>query len=54
MMIEEWATAGNGVADSKVDYLLKVLVPWILTHVANKANIWNKMPKCDHPLYGCS
>lgn len=54
MMIEEWATAGNGVADSKVDYLLKVLVPWILSHVANKANIWDKMPKCDHPLYGCS
>ena len=55
MMIEEWATARNGVADNKVDYLPKFVVPWILKHVANKANMWDKIPKCDHPLqYGCS
>ena len=45
MMIEDWASSGNGIGDSKVDYLLRVLVPWIIQHVADKENVWEKIPR---------
>ena len=43
MTIGECATSGNEIADEKVNYLLRVLVPWITQHVVDKENIWEKI-----------
>ena len=48
MMLEDWANSGDGIRDSKVDYLLRVLVPWIIKHVADipdKEDVWEKIPR---------
>ena len=45
MMLEDWASSGDGIRDSKMDYLLGVLVPWIIKHVAEKEDVWQKIPR---------
>ena len=45
MMLEDWASSGNGVRNSKVDYLLRVLVPWIIKHVADKEDVWENFSR---------
>ena len=48
MMLEDWASGGSGIADSKMNYLLGVLIPWILQHVAAKEAAWQKIPRLPH------
>ena len=45
MMLEDWASSGSGIADSKMNYLLGVLIPWIMQHVAAKEDVWQKIPR---------
>jgi hypothetical protein len=45
MMLEDWASSGTGIGDSKMDYLLGVLIPWIMQHVAAKEAVWQKIPR---------
>ena len=42
MMLEDWASSGDGIRDSKMDYLLRVPVSWIVKHVADKEDVWQK------------
>ena len=51
MLVEQWATGGDGIADGKVDYLLKVLIPFVIKHVADKPDVWKNLPKCGCPLW---
>ena len=44
MMLEDWASGGDGIHDSKVDYLIRVLVPWIVKHVADKVDYHPRLP----------
>ena len=45
MMLEDWASSGRGIGDSKMNYLLRVLIPWIIRHVAGKEVVWQKIPR---------
>ena len=45
MMLEDWASSGTGIGDSKMNYLLGVLIPWIMKHVAAKEDVWQKIPR---------
>ena len=45
MMLEDWASSGSGIGDSKMGYLLGVLIPWIIRHVAGKEDVWQKIPR---------
>ena len=40
MMLEDWASSGDGIRASKMDYLLRVLVPWIIKCVTD---MWKRM-----------
>jgi hypothetical protein len=43
MMLEDWASSGSGIGDNKMNYLLRVLTPWIIRHVAGKEDVWQRI-----------
>ena len=45
MKLEDWASSGSDIGDSKMDYLLGVLIPWTIRHVAGKEDVWQKIPR---------
>ena len=45
MMLEDCASSGSGIGDSKMDYLIGVLIPWIIRHVVAKEDVWQKIPR---------
>ena len=45
MMLEDWASSGSGIGDIKMNYLLGVLIPWIIRHIAGKEEVWQKIPR---------
>ena len=47
MQLEEWATMGGAlVANGKIDYLLKCIIPLILVHcdIAPDHSVWDAVP----------
>jgi hypothetical protein len=45
-MIEEWATTGGSISDTKVDYLCRCIIPLVLCHagVSLEADVWDTIP----------
>jgi hypothetical protein len=45
-MIEEWATTGGLISDTKVDYLCRCIIPLVLCHagVPLEADVWATIP----------
>jgi hypothetical protein len=46
-MIEEWATTGGLISDTKVDYLCRCIIPLVLCHAGIPKNhdVWATIPK---------
>ena len=45
MMLEDWASSGTGIGDNKMNYLLGVLIPWVMKHVEAEEDVWQKIPR---------